>query len=365
MLHGSAAFEAAVAGSHTGAVKAEAWLAGRRIATLPMLSCSVSGDESNFVRRTASMSFADEVTDAGEAAGVTLARAGCEVRVWWGAVVDGRTEWLPIFWGLSEQPTTTWPEGRVTVSAKDLAERVARYRFPKPRSSSPGMTVAQQIETLVREAIPRVRFVDESEGFGSVAVPRVVWEADRNDAVTQLAASVGCETFFRPDGAWVLRRVSSLLGAPALRVRHGMSLVDAATSTDWSSVRNHWVVRSERADGLTLRAEARDLVDTSPTYVFGPLGTITGFYSSTLFTTASQCQRTADALLAKSRGARVTVDWTGLAHPGVEAGDRIDVSTPDATHRLILDAFELDPFAATMTGRGRTALTVAEMEGTS
>lgn len=366
MLHGSAAFEAALQGSHERTVRAEAWLAGRRIASdLPLVAAPVSGDWSRFVRRTANLTFQEDPHSIGEALGKTLARPGCEIRVWAGAVVDGSREWLPIHWGLSETPTRTWPARAVTVTSPDLAQRVARHRFPHPRSRSAGMTIAQQIEALVRESIPRIRFVDESDGLGSVAVPRVVWEQDRNDAVTKMAGSVGCETFFRPDGAWVLRRISSVLGVATHRVREGVSLVDASETTDWSSVRNHWVCRAERADGLSLVGESADTLEGSPTSIYGPLGTITAYYASSLFTTAAQCTAAAVGFRRRSQGARVTVDFTTLTHPGVEAGDRIDTTVDGTTRRLILDAFELDPFAATMSGRGRTATSLADIEGAS
>ena len=366
MLRGSEAFEATVAGSHQRVVKAEAWLAGRRIASdLPLVQASVSGDDSRFVRRTATLAFQEDPHFPGEALGKTLARPGCEVRVWSGVAIAGRPEFLPVFWGLSSAPVRSWPDRRVTVSSQDKALRVARHRFPRPRSSSVGMTVSQQIEALVRESIPRVRFVDESNGLGSTVVPRVVWERDRNDAVTKLAASVGCETFFRPDGAWVLRQVPSLRGIPTRRLREGVSLVDASETTDWEAVRNHWVCIAERADGLALVGESADTVATSPTCVTGPLGTLTAFYSSSLFTTSAQCTAAAVGFRRRSQGARVTVDFSALAHPGTEAGDRVDVTADGGTHRLILDSFDLDLFAATMTGRGRTATTLAEIEDAS
>lgn len=358
MLRGSAAFESAITGSHAGAVRCEAWLAGRRVeADLPLVGATVSGDSGNFVRRSTSLTFKEDLSTGREALSKILARPGCDVRVWRGVRLGSSTTWLPVHYGVAENPTLAWQGRQVSLTSPDLAQRVAFDRFTKPRRSSKGMTVPQQISALVRETLPTIRFVDESGDF--TAVSDVVWDRDRNDAISQLAASIGCETFMRPDGAWLLRRVSSVVGVATHRVRENVSLGDASVETDWSAVRNHWVVMSDRGDGVSLFGEAFDADPASPTYVFGPMRRRTGFYASSLFTTSAQCAATARALLAKSQGARVTVDYKALAHPGVEAGDRHDVTFDGTQHRLVLDSYSFDVFGATMTGNGRTAKAVA------
>lgn len=360
MLRGSSEFEAAVVGSYSATVRAEAWLNGRSIARdLPLVSGSVSGSWSQFVRRSAPLVFADEYASSAAALSRTLAIPGCEVRVWSGITVAGRDWWLPVHWGLTENPTVDWRSRTVSLSSPDLAMRIAYDRFPKPRSSSAGFTVAQQIAALVRETLgPRIKFVDESGD--STAVTNVVWDRDRNDAITKLAASIGCETFWRPDGAWVLRKVSGVVGLPALRVREGVNLADASRETDWSSVRNHWVAISDRADGTALWGESFDDDPESPTYVEGPFGRRTAYYTSSLFTTNTQCAATARAFRYRAQGARVSADYTTKVHPGVEAGDRHDVSLDGQTLRLILDSFSFDLFSASMSGRGRSAYAIPE-----
>lgn len=358
MLRGSAAFEAAIVGSHAGAVKCEAWLAGRRIeADLPLVDSTVSGDSGNFVRRSAALTFKEDLATGREALSKVLARPGCDVRVWRGVKIGDSTAWLSAHYGVAENPKMGWPDRTVSLSSPDLGQRIAFDRFTKPRRSSKGMTVTQQISALVRETLPWVRFVDESGDF--TAVSDVVWDRDRNDAISQLAAAIGCETFLRPDGSWLVRRVASIVGVAAHRVKENVSLVDASLETDWSAVRNHWVVTSDRGDGVSLFGEAFDNAPDSPTYTFGPMRRRTGFYASSLFTTSAQCATTAKALLAKSKGARVTVGYTALAHPGVEAGDRHDVTFDGTQHRLVLDSYSYNVFGATMTGNGRTATAVA------
>lgn len=360
MLRGEPELESALAESHLGAVKCEAWMWGRRIASdLPLVSGSVSGDRDNFVRRTASLTFVEESsTAAQEALAATLARPGCEVRVWRGAHIGDRAQYIPVHWGLAENPKWDWASRAITLSSPDLALRVSLDRFARPRRSTAGMTIPQQIAALVRESLPRVPVVDES--LSSVAVPNVVWERDRNSTITELAAAIGCETYFRPDGTWLIRRVAPMVGVPALRVRHGVNLTSAGVATDWSGVRNHIVVTAERSDGATLWGESLDDDPDSPTRVLGPMGRRTGFYSSSLFTTAAQCARTAEALRYRMQGAQVSVEYTGLVHPGVEAGDRHDVEPDGETHRIVLDSFSFDIFGGSMTGAGRAARALPE-----
>lgn len=333
-------------------------MAGRRIAQdLPLVSGSVSGDVGNFVRRSASLAFVEDSTRAGESLADVLARPGCEVRVWRGAMVHDYPEMLPVHWGIAENPKWDSTSRSVTLTSPDLGMRVSYDRFPRPRRSSRGMTVPQQIAALVRESLPRVRVVDESTS--STAAPSVTWERDRNTAISDLAAAIGCETYFRPDGAWVIRPIPRLVGLAAHRVREGVTLVDAGVETDWSGVRNHIVVTSERSDAVALWGDSADLDPNSPTYVFGPLRRRTGFYSSSLFTASAQCRATAAALRARMAGSQVTVTYEALTHPGVEAGDRHDVVADSRTHRIALDSFTYDIFGGTMTGSGRSARPVA------
>jgi len=350
VIRGSATFEAAIQESHVLAVRCEAWMAGRRVASdLPLLEdASISVDSSRFVRRTAHLSFADPSA----ALRRLLNMPGCEIRVWRGVSLKfGAVEDLPIHWGLVDKPSQAWPGKVITVDSPDRAQRVAYDRFPHIRQSTPGMTVSQQIQQLVGESIPRLRFVDTTGDTTLVA--KVAWERNRNDAVASLAASIGAETFACPDGRWILRPIQTLLGIPLLRIREAETLISAVSDTDWSEVNNDIIVTSERADGVTFSGRATDNDPASETWVGGPLGRRTGFFASSLPTSTAQCNVLAAGLLARQKGARRSVTYTALAHPGVEAGERHDVTKEGSTSRLVVDSFEFPVFGAAMTYQGR------------
>ena len=363
VIHGSAAFEAAIAGSHVLAVKCEAWIAGRRVASdLPLREdASISVDSSRFVRRSARLSFMEETASSAESLRSVLNRPGCELRIWRGVQLKfGATEYLPIHWGLADKISGAWPAKTLAVECPDLGQKVAYDRFPNPRRSGAGLTVQQQIQVLVGESVPRLRFIDTT---GDTTVVRsVVWDRDRNTAIDTLAVSIGAESFFSPQGQWVTRPVQTLVGIPMLRVCEGQALITASDDTDWSSVRNDIVVSCERADGTKLAGRSTDNDPTSPTWIDGPLGRRTGFYASSLFTTTAQCNTTAKALRARMAGSRVSVAFDALVHPGLEAGDRIDVTHDGRTARIVLDSFDLPVFGAAMRAQGRMQIDPAGMD---
>jgi hypothetical protein len=79
--------------------------------------------------------------------------------------------------------------------------------------------------------------------------------------------------------------------------------------------------------------------------------------------TSGQCVVAARGLRYRSQGARVSLAYSALTHPGVESGDRHNVIVDGVTHRVLVDSFSLDLFAATMTGQARLASNIATTEG--
>jgi len=82
-------------------------------------------------------------------------------------------------------------------------------------------------------------------------------------------------------------------------------------------------------------------------------GRHTGFYTTSLPVTAVQCNTIAAALRARMQGAQVSATYTTLVHPGIEAGDRHDVTHDGRTARLVVDSFDLPIFGASMSLQGR------------
>lgn len=356
MIFGSAAAEQAIASSHTALVKAEAWAAGRKVDDLPIVKGSrISVDASRFVRRQGSLVFQEQYSGARSALAALLSRPGMEVRCWRGVQLGEGSYFWPVHWGMVSEPSVEERTRTISISSPDRAQRIVDNRFLSPRSSRAGFTVAQQIQQLIGESIYRVGFEDQSGD--ATAVPPMVWERDRAAAITDMARSIGCEFFMSPAGQGVLRPIPKLTSVPSWSVRSGVNLTSQSATTDWSEVYNIIVAESARSDLPPMRGVAQDNDPASPTYVgITGRGPNPGWWSSSMLTSAAQCLVAAEGILARTKGARTSVQFEGLVHPGIEASDRIDVQRD----RLVLDNFEIDLFGATLGGNGRTKVDVVE-----
>lgn len=364
MLRGDAQLEAALLGSHTISVETELRLGGRTVASSVPLEpgATVDVSASSFVRRTLKGTIKEDNPDARRTLTNLLTTPGVQIVVRRGVrMVDGRALDLPIHHGIIAQPESGWPSPSIRFTSPDLAAKVAAYRFPKPTSPKPGFTIAQQIGELVLDALPGIQVVDLS-GASNPCPRGVVWERNRNDAISSLATSIGCEAFFRPDGAWVTRQVPTIMGAPVHTFQDGLNLSEATVGMDMTTIRNWIVATSERADGVVVRGEAKDTNAASPTRVSGPMGPVTGFYASSFLTTAAQCATAARGILARSMGARRSITLSGLLHPGLDC-DRVDVVTPDWIEAAVIDSFTLPVFGGQITNvQARSMVTTSEAE---
>jgi hypothetical protein len=273
--------------------------------------------------------------------------------VWAGALVSGSPQYIPVHWGLAQVPTIDQQAGTITFTSPDLGQRIVQDRFTSPRASTRGLTVAQMIQQLVRESIPWVSFEDQTGDHTTVAP--VVWTNDRAGAITSLAQAIGAETFLRPDGVWVLRYVQSLTTAAQFTVREGVNLMSFAKTLNFDAAKNVIVANCQRADGTTIQGISEDDDPTSPLFV-GSVGRNVGFITSSLYTTAGQCVQAANAARVRLSGYPISASFTAALHPGIEAGDRVDVIYQRTPYQLIPDSlsFDLTQPIATFTARSAT-----------
>lgn len=242
-------------------------------------------------------------------------------------------------------------EGVVSVTGGDLSARVIDDRFQAPRRSTDGLTTQAMIERLIQESIPSAFLLNSVENVGEVG-GGVVWERERWDACLSLATSIGGELYAAPDGDFVLRAARTLSDPPDWTVSAGASgaLIGGARRSTREGVANSIVASSAATDGTTpVYAVAEDTDPASATYVGGPYGRVTYFYTSPLLGTTTQCQAAADAILQRTLGRRSSLAIESLVNPALEVGDRIDVLLPDGSvQRHLVDAFDLplDPSEA-------------------
>lgn len=339
--------------SHTATAKVDLWYGGSPvIRDLPVEDGSVAGRRAP-VRRTLDVSVTESNYVARRALFEALSKPGMELRAYRGVrYPDGSVVESPLGRFLVRKPQLDIENGKVNLSGcPDLMQRVVDARFETPRTSRAGFTFAQQIQSLVGEVVPNLRFRDLLRN--GTAIPSAVWERDRVEAVAQVAIAAGGEAWFDPDGALVLGRIPTFADPAVwkLTTRTG-NIVSGNIEVDWDSAYNIVVATGERSDGTPpIQGVARDTNPLSVTYYAGPMGPKPRFYSSPLLTSKTAAERAALTILLRSVGARKSISLETVANTDIDVASRIDVILPEqgVSERHIVDTFRLPLFSAGMS----------------
>jgi hypothetical protein len=342
-------FLAAIRASHTMIVQATAYRGGYVVpggVNLPVISGSVRVDGSSGIRRTAEGVRIAAPDGRTQTLRDILDERTTELQISRGVVyTTGRIELAPVARVRinSIEDDLTEP-GIVAVSGQDRAARVLDDKFLTPRGGTPGAKITTQITALIQETLPNVAVWDDS---GSTAtVPKgIVWEQDRWDAISALAASISCVVYADPKGDFHIAPVTTYDTPAAWTVDAGLAgvLIGGQRSRSREGVYNTVVATSSPTDGAApVVGIAQDTSPSSPTRVGGPFGRVPRFYSSALLSTQAQAVNAAKAILDQSLGRTSTIALTSMVNPALEAGDRINVVFADGvTVYHIADAFDV------------------------
>lgn len=321
-------FDQTVAGPHTLLVRADILSGGEVIAEgLPVSGGSVTGDRSQFARRTGSAVIADPAYKPSGAAGDLLAPYGNEIRLWRGAVTPAGDELIPL--GTLGIRTVEFEDGGaftgITVTGIDRCKRLQESRFPYPRTTDVQFSAIEQVRALIWEVLPGVE-IRVDPRLVDVLMPQATWAENRDGAITDIMTAIGGELFCDPLGAFVLQPVPSLSDAPAFTVAGGPGgvLASARRSLTRDGVFNGVIARSSTTAADTTPVVSDLVVDddpTSPTYWGGNFGQIVGFYESSLLTGYGQANIAARAALLNQIGAARSLNYSQAVNPAIEPGD--------------------------------------------
>ncbi|CAN7197004.1 hypothetical protein [Knoellia sp. LjRoot47] len=347
MIYGSEIVEEALRGPHNISLRAQVWHHAYKRGNLDVVDGAYRISNGDLVRRTGTI----EVPNSREVRDLLV--PGVAVRLWRGVEGVGRP--IPIMWAVVGRPSRDG--ATLSLPLTDLARRVGRHGFLTPRRSIAGATIAGQIESLWREAIPFIRgFIDES--YDGSAMPGVTWmESDSRAAVImELATSIGCETFLRPDGWVVLRRIGGIYSRPVWSPSDDL-LIEADAEADIEEVVNSVAVQAEHPSGARHTGSYTDAFSDTGT---SAIGTVTRVVRTAVPTSKSQCDLMARAIVTRTSGARVSVDYEAKMHPGVEAGDVHGIRTTTQGRRrrysVVIDDVDVpDLFGVSMRASGRVA----------
>jgi hypothetical protein len=203
-----------------------------------------------------------------------LAPYGNIIRAWRGIqFADGtRFRWI-VFIGRIQE-TTLESDGTCRVSASDFATEIVDAKFLAPQNSTPGVSVTQQMLSLISEGYPQADF--GTSDSSSVSVAPLTWQTDRAAALDELGTSIGMFWYPLANGDFVIRRYPwTVLSPPVVTYsddEDGSIVTSQATRTR-EGIYNSLTVTGERLNGdLPVYAIAQDTNPTSPTFVDGAFG---------------------------------------------------------------------------------------------
>lgn len=316
----------------------------------------VSGDPP--IRRSGSVTVAVPSLSTSaevEALAEDLAAGGVLLRFTWCVrLLDGREFTSPL--GLLRVETAEWSTetGQIALEVVDMGRAVEEDRFLVPRAMSTG-TKAEAIEDLLTEAVSGSTVTIDA-AVPTTALSAVVWDTDRDAAVTELATSLGALWWWDVEGDWVLVPVPTAATSPADWVLPAVSGAEVATGrASREDTYNAVVVTGQLPEGETGDTPIGIAYDTdpaSPTYWSGSFGHKPLFYSSPVLTTNAQCEAAAATLLAGRLGQTKAMTMTLPAHPGLEPYDTVQPGDPEGIWQVIeVTSLPLDGSAMTVSGR--------------
>jgi hypothetical protein len=302
---------------------------------LPIVDGAVDVDAGSQVRRTASITTDPNLWP--KSPNDLLAPFGATCRIDRGVVIPGQDEpeWVPQgLFILAKNRRTRSASGTSapTISLADMSQRVAEERFEAPTQTLPGATYVSEITRLIREVLGATWPVIDLTGSTAVC-PVMEMQRERwQDGIEKMSDAIGAETYFDQLGQAVIRPQPTINDAPVWYARTGPGGNILETDEEWDrdDVWNVWVVSGARADGTPpVSATVADNDPLSPTYVGGPFGRKSRFYSTPLATTVGQCTTIGQSMLARYTGRGCKIGLNLFVNPALDAGDVIDVTDAD------------------------------------
>lgn len=229
-------------------------------------------------------------------------------------MADGTPVYFPLFTGRVYEASVNG-EGAVTLRADDLAADVLAFRFEQPQQSVVGISIVQQIQQLISEAV-------NNPSFGTNTVtdsgcPPLIWDDDRGQALDDLAAAVQGRWYTTGDGSFVVREypyyrrgntVAILFTDGVLTNPEAGNIISATKTITRDATANSITVVSERTDGSApIVQRRRDNDSSSITRFGGPFGKVSQILKPQTPLTAAE----ADALAVRQLAASLalTEQW--------------------------------------------------------
>ena len=245
------------------------------------------------------------------------------------------------------QITMSQPTANVTFRGPGYPGGYARAQFTAPATQTLTFGGGKRIADAALDIVAQVfgTTIEYRKLYDpNVILTDVFYSQNRGDAVSELAAMTGGETYFDANGAYVFDVIAGE-GPPVWDVDAGTSgvLIDADESLDRTSVYNGVLVSGQAsATDAPVSALVVDDDPASPTLWGGPFGKVARIEQSSAVQTVPQAEEAAAALLADRLGLTRSLTLTQAPNPALEAGDIVRVVFPDGRDEIhVLDAIRI------------------------
>jgi hypothetical protein len=268
-----------------------------------------------------------------------------------------------------------------SVGLLGLEDPIRAAKFPIARTLGPD-TAGALVDPLVGEALPNAVVSWKAGADRGTAVPQIVVDEDRWQALsggtdssgtsTGIAAALGGEFYVDARGVPTMAPTPTLDDAVVWRIPYGVALVKPAEKQSAEGLVNLWVISGDGGDGSAAVGpvfvwddDPTSLTYAGPDPVSDPLAPQrlglpwvrlrVERYSSPLITSAAQAETVGRAKLADSLGVQATLSFTAVCHPALEPGDVVEVEVrPGEWQRHIIDSLSYSLGAASMSCTTRT-----------
>lgn len=227
---------------------------------------------------------------------------------------------------------------RVSTGATDVAIKVQRARWTDPYQVASGTALATALSELLQDRYPQIstRITTDlcPETMGSGLVTEAGDGTDPWSDAVNLAGAYGYALYPDTSGVVTVRKISPATDAPSFTFARGAAAVvtELTKSSPLERTYNGVIATGEGSELETpVRGEAWDDNPSSPTYRYGPFGKVPYFYSSSLMTTADQCEQAAAKILAAHLGRVEDLSWRSAVHPGLQPWDVVGLEEEDGS----------------------------------
>ena len=344
-----------VSGNQLVVVKASVILGGSVLGDLDILSGVVTLDS----RRDGALRSLSLTVSPDESVWPWLTTFGAEIQVWRGLTLSGVDELVPLGVFVIDADLTQTDDGPIQIEAADRSQRISRNGWDSAYVVAAGTDVGTAVSDILTNRWPSCPVGFSALGLTTSAQVVFTTGSSSNpwkDAKS-LMESVGYDLYFDGLGVAQCRPTPNPLTAPVSATYYGGELDIKLSETKKAALSQTYnkVVYSGEGTGVETPVQgiAQDDDPTSPTYVLGPMGTVTLFPSSPLMTTQDMVDQAAATRFSKVRGRVEQISWSLLCNPAHEPGDVVQFVESGVTSRHILDQLAIPLTADPMTAIAR------------